>query len=702
MHIPDGYLGPQTYAPAWAFMLLVWGWASRVIKQTLKSYQVPLLAIGAAFSFVIMMFNIPIPGGTTGHAVGGVLVAIVLGPWAAVVAISVALIVQALLFGDGGITAIGANCFNMALVLPFVGYWTYRLLAARSSIASPRRAIAAAAGGYVGLNAAALTTALMFGIQPIIAHAPSGQPLYSPYPLSVAVPAMALEHLLLFGFIEAAATGLVVAYLQRTDVSLLQGGMLRPSAAVTAGGLSESAGPPRATLRRLWIGLAVLALLTPIGLIVPAWLKSGDAWGEWSAGQIKNLVGYVPRGMQGLQDKWRALLPDYAVGGLGSSVGYVVSAIVGILVVAAAAWILAAALRRRERGSDEPPGQVPRGEAEPASGGVAAAREPGAHAAELRDPPRIPQWLGADPETSPLDTGVSQTGATSRRRADFVERTLREIVSFVREALFIERWAQTDGPLQRVDPRAKIVCAALVILLASLVHRQPILWGLYALVFAVAVFTRIPAGLFIKRVWLFVPLFTGLVVLPATLNVITPGQPLVVLFSPGLRQIGPWVLPRVISITRPGVDAALLVVARVATSVSVVVLLSLTTRWSDLLKALRSMRLSAVFLMAMEMSYRYVFVLVTMVEDTYLAKRARTIARASAKSERRWVGSRLGATALRSRRLTEAVYQAMLARGYDGEPRTVRALNARAVDWVLVGSASLISALLLIADRWVT
>ena len=102
-------------------MIPVWALASKIVKKTLRAKQVPLLAIGAAFSFVIMMFNIPIPGGTTGHAVGGVLAAILLGPWAACIAITVALAIQALLFGDGGITALGANCFNMAFMLPVAG-----------------------------------------------------------------------------------------------------------------------------------------------------------------------------------------------------------------------------------------------------------------------------------------------------------------------------------------------------------------------------------------------------------------------------------------------------------------------------------------------------------------------------------------------------------------------------------------------------
>lgn len=221
MHIPDGYLGPQTYLTSYAAMVPLWAAAGRRLGRSLKSRQVPLLAIGAAFSFVLMMFNVPIPGGTTGHAVGAVLVAVLLGPWAACVAVSIALVVQALVFGDGGLTAIGANCLNMAVVMPFVGWGVYRLIAGRSPARSPRQAVAAAVGGYVGLNAAALTTALMFGIQPLLAHDAAGHALYAPYPLVVAVPAMALEHLAVFGWVEALTTGLVIAYLQRHAPELL-------------------------------------------------------------------------------------------------------------------------------------------------------------------------------------------------------------------------------------------------------------------------------------------------------------------------------------------------------------------------------------------------------------------------------------------------------------------------------------------------
>ena len=224
MHIPDGYLGPATCGVFYAAMLPIWTFASKLVKKTLKAKQVPLLAIGAAFSFVIMMFNVPIPGGSTGHAVGGVLVAILLGPWAACIAITIALVVQALLFGDGGITAIGANCFNMAFVLPFVGYYVYRLISKGSELGSNRRIIAAFIGAYIGINVAALCAGVEFGLQPLIYQTASGQTLYCPYGLNVAVPAMLGEHMLLFGWVEAIVTALVIKFLQKQDISLLEGG----------------------------------------------------------------------------------------------------------------------------------------------------------------------------------------------------------------------------------------------------------------------------------------------------------------------------------------------------------------------------------------------------------------------------------------------------------------------------------------------
>ncbi|MCX5699197.1 MAG: cobalt transporter CbiM [Candidatus Omnitrophica bacterium] len=222
MHIPDGYLGPVTCGFFYVVMLPIWTIASKIVKKTLKVKQLPMLAIGAAFSFVIMMFNIPIPAGTTGHAVGGVLVAILFGPWAACIAITVALVIQALLFGDGGITAIGANCFNMAFVLPFAGYYIYKAVSYKAPVNSPRRIFAAGLAGYIGINLAAFLAGVEFGLQPLLHHTASGQALYCPYGLNVALPVMLGEHLLIFGWVEAIVTALAIKYLQKQSIGLFE------------------------------------------------------------------------------------------------------------------------------------------------------------------------------------------------------------------------------------------------------------------------------------------------------------------------------------------------------------------------------------------------------------------------------------------------------------------------------------------------
>ncbi len=220
MHIPDGYISPQTCGISFALMAPGWAWASRKLKRTLRTEQVPLLSMAAAFSFVIMMFNIPFPGGTTGHVVGGTLAAVVLGPAAAVMAISVALVIQALFFQDGGLLALGANCFNLALVGPLLGYWVYRVGSLGAPVSSSRHSFAAGAGAYAGINASGVATAIMLGIQPILYQSPEGQPLYCPYGLVEALSAIGVAHLLVFGWVEAVMTGLIIAYLQKSDIPL--------------------------------------------------------------------------------------------------------------------------------------------------------------------------------------------------------------------------------------------------------------------------------------------------------------------------------------------------------------------------------------------------------------------------------------------------------------------------------------------------
>jgi cobalt/nickel transport system permease protein len=220
MHIPDGYLSPQTYVPLFGASFVFWSVALKKMKKELSIKHIPYLAMAAAFSFLIMMFNIPIPGGTTGHAVGAGIIAILLGPWTAVIAVSVGLIIQAIVFGDGGITAIGANCFNMAVVMPFVSYWVFRLIRGRAG-SGLRLSVAAFLSGYIGLLVSAIFTGFEFGIQPMLATGPDGRPLYAPYPLSVALPVMALEHLLLFSIVEGVVTVLLFRYFTKHEPGLI-------------------------------------------------------------------------------------------------------------------------------------------------------------------------------------------------------------------------------------------------------------------------------------------------------------------------------------------------------------------------------------------------------------------------------------------------------------------------------------------------
>jgi cobalt/nickel transport system permease protein len=149
--------------------------------------------------------------------------AIILGPWAAVIGVSSALLIQALFFGDGGILAFGANAFNMAVVIPFIGYWIYRLIVQSAPMESSKHWIGAAVGGYVGINAAALLAAVEFGLQPLLFHTANGTPLYCPYNLSQTIPAMMLAHMTVAGLAEAIVTAGVLVFLKKSMPEVLTG-----------------------------------------------------------------------------------------------------------------------------------------------------------------------------------------------------------------------------------------------------------------------------------------------------------------------------------------------------------------------------------------------------------------------------------------------------------------------------------------------
>jgi cobalt/nickel transport system permease protein len=351
VHIPDGYLSPSTCAALYVASTPFWYVAMRRVKALVNTTLVPLISIFSAFSFIVMMFNLPLPGGTTGHAVGMGIAAIVLGPWAAMLAVSIALVIQAIFFGDGGITAIGANCLNMAILGSLSAYAVYRLVSWRASLWSLRRVIAGALAGYTAINLSALCAAFEFGIQPVLFHTSTGVPLYCPYPLSISIPAMMIGHLTFAGLAELLITGGVVAYLQRADPLLLK---LTASDAPDRDRMDVVLGDDSRlpSCRKLWLGLAALLILTPLGIVA-----SGSAWGEWSAAELSQRLhnASAPAGLSGLSTFWTAPLARYAPAFIRSdSFGYLVSAMLGvgiiILITVALSSVFGRAPRKRTIG----------------------------------------------------------------------------------------------------------------------------------------------------------------------------------------------------------------------------------------------------------------------------------------------------------------------------------------------------------------
>ncbi len=336
MHIPENYLSPATCAVMTAAMVPVWAHSVKKVKEELPKKKIAMIGVGAAFSFLGMMFNVPLVGGTTGHAVGGTLIALLFGPEAACLAVSIALLLQAVIFGDGGILSFGANCFNMAFILPFVGYGIYRLIVGKNSNeAKPGRIYACAAiGSYIGICLAALFCAVEFGIQPMIAHDSAGNALYCPYGLSIAIPAMMIPHMAVAGIIEAVFTVAIYAFVRKTSPDLTYDNIRLANPEVT-----EKKHTPVFALA------AVLIAATPLGL-----LATGTAWGEWGADEIAEIaeggtaLGYTPQGMvEGFS--MEAPLPDYTLGGMNEVAAYILSAIIGTALLIIIFKLLSMALR---------------------------------------------------------------------------------------------------------------------------------------------------------------------------------------------------------------------------------------------------------------------------------------------------------------------------------------------------------------------
>jgi cobalt/nickel transport system permease protein len=297
--------------------------------------------------------------------------------------------------------------------------------------------------------------------------------------------------------------------------------------------------------------------------------------------------------------------------------------------------------------------------------------------------PRLaPDWLVR------TEVGLCPCGCIGRRRkGNVVAKTLQGGADLVRRAVFSDDAAARAGLLQRVDARVKVVTLVGLLVVAAFVRTIPVLTGMYVAAVLVAVASGLSVRFFLTRVWLFVPVFTGIVVLPATLNLITPGRIVV--------PLGTWFGGEV-GLTAEGLESAGLMVMRVALSISLVVLLTVTTRWSRLLAALRSLFVPATVVLVLAMAYRYLFHLLTSVTDMYTARRARTVGTdTDVRSSRRFVAASAGALFGKSHALSEEVYLAMVARGYRGETRLLQPTRLRVTD-VLWCAACLAAAVLVL------
>jgi cobalt ECF transporter T component CbiQ len=274
----------------------------------------------------------------------------------------------------------------------------------------------------------------------------------------------------------------------------------------------------------------------------------------------------------------------------------------------------------------------------------------------VSDATATPAWL-LEPQI-----GLCPCGCIGkRRRESYLARTLRGIATLIHEALSADETAGRDGLLQRIDPRTKLVALIALLLIANLARGFAVLVLLEIVAIAAAAASGLPVPRYLKRVWLVVPLFSGLVALPAILNVVTPGEEIAH-------------LPFGLAITRQGLTAAALLVARVGVSVSLAALVTQTTSWHRLLAALRGVGVPRVFVLVVGMAYRYVHVLIATAEELYIARRARTLRRdRDAHAGRAFVAAGAGVLFGRAHALAEEVHMAMLSRGFRGGVHTLAA-----------------------------
>jgi cobalt/nickel transport system permease protein len=268
------------------------------------------------------------------------------------------------------------------------------------------------------------------------------------------------------------------------------------------------------------------------------------------------------------------------------------------------------------------------------------------------------------------------------KRHDFIERSMMSALSLIKDATLYEEFAARKGFFQSLDPRMKTVSVFAFLLTAVFLKSSALIGCLYVICLLLAISSHVPIPFFLIRTWVFVPLFSLCIVIPTLFSQVTPGEPFCAFH----------VFGAIVVITRPGLTTAVLFVVRVTTSVSLVVLLSLTTRHGELLKVARIFGIPQVFVLTVSMCYRYLYLFATIVENIFLAIRSRVGIVSHHKNGQKIVGWNIANTWFRTTQMSEDVYKAMLSRGYTGEPRLLSGFQATYKDWFWMSCAFVICA----------
>lgn len=265
-------------------------------------------------------------------------------------------------------------------------------------------------------------------------------------------------------------------------------------------------------------------------------------------------------------------------------------------------------------------------------------------------------------------------------KSSFIERSIMGALSFFKGSIFAEEYASYKGLLQVLDVRIKLLI--IFIFLAGVLFSRNIyaVISLYLLCLLLSLLSRINILFFLKRTLIFIPLFSLFVALPAIFSVVTPGKELFG-FGPTAFHMG---------ITQQGLLSAGIFLSRVAASVSFIILLALTTRNTELLRALRIFKVPQIFVMITGMCYRYIYLFVEVVENTYSAIKSRVGILVPHKKGRDIAAWNIGSLWQRSYYLNQAVYNAMLSRGYCAEPKALDEFKTGVLDWACLSFAVII------------